>query len=272
MEEKAPDGAVGHRVAVQRKLAGLTQQQLATRAHVSKSLVSHVERGTLPASPAFTAAVAQALGVEVDTLTGEPYGPAITDPKAEHAGIPALRAALDCDEDPDLDLDSFPMSAAELRVKLDQCQADRAKSRYAQMLTALPELLQHAYLIVDAASPGHETETAWALLDDAYELARTVSLRFGYFDLAALAVRCGHDAAVQTGDPLRPAVATFRHTGLRLRRGDHTGVLRAIDRSHSLIESERSPAADAVRAVLNLRQATAHARLGAPDRADEHIG
>ncbi|MGH3911464.1 MAG: helix-turn-helix domain-containing protein, partial [Pseudonocardiaceae bacterium] len=108
--EKAPDGSVGHRVAVARKLAGLTQQQLATRAHVSKSLVSHVERGLLPASPAFIAAVARALGVEVDTLTGEPYGPAITDPQAEHAAIPALRAALDCDEDPDLD--SYPMSAA----------------------------------------------------------------------------------------------------------------------------------------------------------------
>ncbi len=57
-EESAPDGAVGQRVALQRKLAGLTQYQLADRAHVSKSLVCQVERGAVPASPvaAFEAA------------------------------------------------------------------------------------------------------------------------------------------------------------------------------------------------------------------------
>ncbi|MGH3943275.1 MAG: hypothetical protein ACRDTG_32560 [Pseudonocardiaceae bacterium] len=118
---------------------------------------------------------------------------------------------------------------------------------------------------------GHEAETAWALLDDAYELARTVSLRFGYYDLGALAARCGRAAAAHAGDPLRVAVATFRYTGVRLRRGHYRGVLQAIDRTHALIESERSPAADAVRVVLHLRQATAHARMGAQDRADEHI-
>ncbi|MGH3798096.1 MAG: helix-turn-helix domain-containing protein, partial [Pseudonocardiaceae bacterium] len=46
-DETAPDGAVGQRVAAQRKLAGLAQYQLADRAHVSTSLVSQVERGTV---------------------------------------------------------------------------------------------------------------------------------------------------------------------------------------------------------------------------------
>ncbi|MGH4013123.1 MAG: helix-turn-helix domain-containing protein [Pseudonocardiaceae bacterium] len=73
VDETAPDGAVGHRVTVARKLAGLTQQQLATRAHVSKSLVCQVERGVAPASVAFTTttAAARALGVDVDALTGD---------------------------------------------------------------------------------------------------------------------------------------------------------------------------------------------------------
>ncbi|MGH3929039.1 MAG: helix-turn-helix domain-containing protein, partial [Pseudonocardiaceae bacterium] len=268
-EEFAPEGAVGRRVAVQRKLAGLTQQQLAARAHVSTSLVAQVEQGAVPASPSFTAAVARALGIDVEALTGEPYGPPITDPKAEHAGIPTLRMALDCDDDPDLD--GLPMSPAALRARLDECQADREKSRYSTVLAALPQLLNHAYMIVRDARPGHEAEAAWALLDDAYELSRTVSLRFGYYDLGALAARCGREAAGRAGDPLRVAVATFRYTGVRLRRGHHRGVIQAIDRTHALIESERSPAADAVRVVLHLRQATAHARMGARDRADEHI-
>lgn len=35
----------------------------------------------------------------MDALTGEPYGPPIADPRAEHAGIPALRTALNNDKD-----------------------------------------------------------------------------------------------------------------------------------------------------------------------------
>ncbi|MGH3928945.1 MAG: helix-turn-helix domain-containing protein [Pseudonocardiaceae bacterium] len=269
MCETAPEGAVGRRVAVQRKLAGLTQQQLADRAHVSKSLVTQVETGATPASPAFTAAVARALSIDVEALTGEPYGAPITDPSAEHAGIAALRAALDNEEDPDVE--GFPLPATELRTRLDRCQAYREKARYAQMLTVLPELLGYAHLIVNTARPGHETETAWALLDDAYELAQTACLRFGYYDLGALAARCGKDAATRAGDPLRAALATFRYASHRLRRGHHKIVLRASDRGHALLGGERSPAANAVRAVLHLRQSTAQARLGARDRADEHI-
>jgi transcriptional regulator with XRE-family HTH domain len=269
-EETAPDGAVGHRVARQRKLSGLTQPQLAARAHVSVSLISQVERGLVPASAAFTAAVARALGVDIEALTGQPYGPVLTDPQADHAGIPALRFALDCDEDPDLD--SFPMPPAELRTRLDGCEADRAKSRYSKVLAALPELLNHAYLIAEDAQAGHDAEIAWALLDDAYALAHRVSYRFGYYDLATLAARCGREAAARAGDPLRAAVAAFRGTNLRLKRGDYPGALRVIDRAHALIESERSPAAQAVRAHFYLRQGISQARLGARDRADEYIG
>lgn len=135
----------------------------------------------------------------------------------------------------------------------------------------LPELLNHAYAIVEHARPGHDTELAWAMLEDAYELAQVVSLRFGYHDLGALAAGYGRAAATRTGDPLRAALATYRYTGGRLRRGNVTGVLRALDRGHALLDGAHSPTADAVRTVLHLRQARAHARLGARERADEHI-
>lgn len=87
-EETAPDGAVGQRVALQRKLAGFTQYQLADRAHVSKSLVSQVERGAVPASPAFTATVARALGIDVETLYGQSYGPPSPTRKPSTPGYP----------------------------------------------------------------------------------------------------------------------------------------------------------------------------------------
>ncbi|MGH3857195.1 MAG: helix-turn-helix domain-containing protein, partial [Pseudonocardiaceae bacterium] len=257
------------RVAAQRKLAGLAQYQLADRAHVSTSLVSQVERGAVPASPAFTAAAARALRVDVETLTGQPYGPPITDPAADHAGIPELRTALYADQVPDLN--RSPMPVAELRTRLDECEANREKSRYSAVTTALPELLNHANALVAEARTESDAEARWALLDDAYELAQAVSYRFGYFDLATLAVRCGRDAAGRSGDPLRAAAAAFRGTHMSLHQGDWRNVLRILDRGHALIEDVHSPAARAVRAQLHLRQAIAQARLAALDRADEHI-
>lgn len=163
------------------------------------------------------------------------------------------------------------MTADELRARLDQCQAHREKSRYSTLVMALPELLNHAFAIVAQARPGAETETAWALLDDAYEFATTACVGFGYYDLAALAARCSRDAAAKAGDPLRAAAATCRNLGVQFHRGDHTGVLRATDRGHALLDGERSPVAQAVRVVLHLRQSAVHAQLGALDRSDEHI-
>lgn len=67
------------------------------------------------------------------------------------------------------------------------------------------------------------------------------------------------------------AIALHEHGLLRLHRGDYDGVLRVIACAHAVIAAESSPAADAVRAQMHLRQAIAAARDGAADRAEEHI-
>ncbi|MGH4026383.1 MAG: helix-turn-helix domain-containing protein [Pseudonocardiaceae bacterium] len=268
VEEKAPEGAVGQRVAAQRKLAGMTQYQLADRAHVSKSLVSQVERGAVPASPSFTAAIARALHVDVEVLHGQsPWSAA--DAKVKHAAIETLRTALDAADDPILP--GPPMTSAELRARLNHCEDQRARSRYTQIADALPELLHHAYTITAEAQPGPDAELAWSLVSDAYMLAQTISFRFRHFDLAAHFNDRWQLAAAQSGDPLRPAAAAYQRGALRLFRGDYAGVLRIMDRAHAQIEDQRDPAADSVRTQLHLRQAIAHARSGAADRADEHI-
>lgn len=273
MEETAPAESVGYRLAVQRKLAGYTQQQLAMRANYSAELIGKVERGVKLASPALTAAAARALRVDVETLTGQPYGAAITDPRADHAGIPALRMALDCADEPDPLLVGPPMTAPELRGRLDACERDRQRSRYSQMVAELPELLQHASMLAAEARPVSEAaDTAWALLDDTYELAGAASYQFGYLDLSALAARCGQQAGLRSGDPLRAAAHMVNGTRVRLHRGDYAGVLRVTERALADIADEHNPAADAVRAQLHLGAAIAHARSGAGDRADEHIG
>lgn len=49
-EQAAPVGAIGHRIAVARTLAGLSARHLATRAQLNVSLISQVEGGMVPAS------------------------------------------------------------------------------------------------------------------------------------------------------------------------------------------------------------------------------
>jgi hypothetical protein len=206
---------------------------------------------------------------EVEALYAQPFGADITDLRVDHTGVPALRAELDCVDDSVTS--GATMTPRELRTKLDECERDRARSRYAQVTAVLPELLRHAYVLAAEARAGVESETAWSLLCDAYMLAQTVSFRLGHLDLAAQANERWRQAAGWSGDPLRGSTAEYQRGALRLFRGDYVGVLRLMDRAHSQIADERSATADSVRAQLHLRQAIAHARSGSADRADEHI-
>src|SRR4051794_21298568 len=73
-DKTQPQGQrIGARVAAERKLRGLSQRQLAGRAQISYSLLTKVEAGHAPATPAFIGAVARALRVDIPKITGQPY-------------------------------------------------------------------------------------------------------------------------------------------------------------------------------------------------------
>lgn len=84
----------GARIREQRKLARLTQRQLAERIPYSYSLLNQVECGAKPANLDFIAAVAQALRVDVAVLTGQPY---VTELRQDRLAelVRPIREALD---------------------------------------------------------------------------------------------------------------------------------------------------------------------------------
>ena len=268
-EQAAPAGSVGHRLARQRRLSEVTRAQLATSADLDPGLIAQVEQGEIAATPRFTGAVARALNLDVDTLYGQPYVPALTDPRAAHATVPALRAALNSEDDPQ---PAGPqLTATQLRARLDECDQDRAAARYRQLGATLPELLHQGSALQSVAAADAQAHTVAELLTDAYLLAQTVAYRFGYLDLTALCNRCARDAAARSADPLRMAVVAGQHALLRLYRGDHYGALLVADRTHDQIAEHISPAADAVRVALHLGEALANARIGSADRAQGHL-
>ncbi|SCD61777.1 Helix-turn-helix domain-containing protein [Streptomyces sp. TverLS-915] len=63
------DSATGSRIAERRKLARLTQKQLAARIPYSYSLLNQVECGARAASDDFVHAVAEVLGIDPSLLT-----------------------------------------------------------------------------------------------------------------------------------------------------------------------------------------------------------
>ena len=102
MDEDASFRA-GARTAELRKIRGMTQRALASRANVSYSLLRKVETGDRPASPSFVAAVARALSVPVADLTEQPYRGGNASVISEQAGVSALRQALGEGDDQELD-------------------------------------------------------------------------------------------------------------------------------------------------------------------------
>ncbi|MGY2019228.1 helix-turn-helix domain-containing protein [Nocardia gipuzkoensis] len=182
------DGAgIGERTARARKLARLTQLQLAQKANVSVSLLRKVERGARPASPVFIAAVAGALGVNIEDLTGQPYPPARDDAGA-HATIRELRRKILAFNDEPL---SAPTTLEELTAALHRVQESRRRGRYGDHTAELPDVIHGLHVLASDEPPGHRLETIYSTLAYAYNSASSIAYRYGYLDLAGLAAeRC----------------------------------------------------------------------------------
>lgn len=71
-KKKELSAAIGKRVGYFRRLAGLTQEQLAEKAGLSKDFISHVEAGTGTLSLTSLYVVAETLQVSCDALLGDP--------------------------------------------------------------------------------------------------------------------------------------------------------------------------------------------------------
>jgi transcriptional regulator with XRE-family HTH domain len=225
----------GQRIAATRKSLGLTQQQLADRANVSKSMLAKVESGHATASNVWVGAVAHALGVDPAYLFGQPYDGGTPDNAAIHQLIPAIRRAVAM-----WDLGSA--SADEQRTTLDSIAWDvrqlhkwRHATAYDKIGQELPRILavltEHTQL-----AAGADRELAFALLTQAYRAANTMAHKLGYTDLSLAALDRMEWAASQSGDPVLVAVVDYVRSGALSRLGEHNGAVRLLTRAINSVE------------------------------------
>ena len=170
----------GARMAALRKARGLTQRQLAERASVSYSLLTKVESGAAPATPAVIGAVARALRVDVPRITGQPYEESRGQAARLQLSVDGVRRSVDTYDLPSSDITPRPYAqlAADVKRVSDLGQA----AKFVQIGAELPGLLDELSAAIHGA-PERDQPLLYALLAEAYSGASAIANLLGYLDL-----------------------------------------------------------------------------------------
>ncbi|WJV51819.1 helix-turn-helix domain-containing protein [Streptomyces flavofungini] len=244
------DPAPGANVALLRTTRGWSQARLAREAHVSHSLLSKVEVGDRPLTPAVAAALGRALGLSMAEVQGQASVAADDEPL-----LSELRSAMR-----DYDLPQG-QAVPEGRIRADLETADRRRDAVdvAALLRMLPALLR------DATTYAHTQNTAesWSALADTYSTVYWLAARHRWMDLAELAVTRQRWAIEQQPNPIGEAFADRDRAGTYLNFGDVERGLDVVDRAIVTVQSTPLSTTDRDLAVgiLNLRGMTLAGRL-----------
>lgn len=268
---ESTDAHIGARIAERRKLAHLTQRGLADRSHVSYSLLSKVESGHRPASPALVAACARALGVESSTLAGQPDAVA---QRLEHFDAPlaAVRASLE-NWDIALDVGARPRPLDDISPDVSGLGELRRRADYLRTATEAPALIDE---LVEASqrSEGPAQERAHRMLAYVYRCVYDVAYTLGQIDLGSSVLARMSYSADRSGDPYMVLLTSYLRAQSCFDSGRHEVGLRLVKRSLEAVEGgarrgDRS--ALCVQGNLRLRAAmlAARTRTGGKAAADE---
>ena len=262
---------MGARLRAVRKLHGLTQQELADRANVSKSLIAKVEQGARPGSWELAIAVARAVRVDAAALLGELPAESTTPLGRVALALPAIRRALavyDCPPDQI----SPPRTLRQLADAVDAACRLRLDAKYVPLAEMIPGLIVEVTAAAHRAN-GREREQTFWLLAAAYRCADAVAHKLGHLDLSATAIDRSVWAAERSADELMVGTATYVRAEIFFDTGAFDSGLRLIG---SMADSLAAKAASDVRAAsvygaLHARAAVLAARNGLGDTARAHL-
>jgi transcriptional regulator with XRE-family HTH domain len=260
------DVHTGTRVKEQRKLARLTQRELAARIPYSYSLLNQVECGARVASADFVAAVAHALRIDVTALTGQPY---VTELQQDRlaALVRPIREALDLyDLGPSGDV--TPRSDHQLvQVAEDLCRHVRA-TRLRNVAQVLPGVIAE---LTTAAWTTPSTEL-WQALGSAYRTAHDITVKLGYYDLSSVALDRMDWAAQRASDPCLAAVRQYMRALVYFREGEYTIGERLVASGHSTVsQAGLTREALAVTGQLHLGASVIAARAADGSAVERHL-
>lgn len=262
--------SAGARIATFRKLKGWSQRKLSDRAGVSYSLLTKVEAGHKPATPALISAAARALNIDVSQLTGQPYAPDTPTDEQVFEHIAVLRRELTAYNLPPTQ-DGRPKPLADLRAAVAELAQLRHGVNLLKLGQKLPAVLQDLRL-ASHVYEGHDREEVYGLLAETYAAAGQLAYKMGYTDLSSITTDRYQWAAARSGDPLAMHIGEYLRAGELMVAGDTSSASALMDASLGRLEPELGDRHGngweptwAVWGNLHLKAALVAARSGRPD-------
>ncbi|MFG3115213.1 helix-turn-helix domain-containing protein [Streptomyces sp. NPDC048197] len=253
----------GPRIAYERRIAGLTQVDLARAAGVALGTIRKVERGERGVSDAVLTALADALDTDPSRLLPDRERP---DDRV-HEAMPGLSAVLAAYESPE---DGPCRELPALRTAVASVVAYRLSAQYARIGRTVPGLLAELCRALRAAAP-HDQPVMARLLADACRAADAVAFKYGAKDLSARLIDLMRWAAPQAHNPLVDATVAYVRTEVHFGAQTHAVGLRALEQALDRAPRHDAPEALAARGALHMRAAVIAGRAGNGDAAALHL-
>lgn len=261
---------LGDRLRRLRRMAGLTQEELAERANLSVDTVKKLEQRVKHSARLPTLhALAQGLGVELTSLLGDPPG-VPSNGEVDPPQLVALRRAV---MPPLFAPPSEPSGVEKLSMPLLRAEIAEGWTLYhnadfGRLMEVLPGVVTDARFAAAVGTADGKAE-GQAALGKALQLAGHLAIRLGKTDLALSALERAMMAASESSDPLLApmvtnSVAWNYQRQNRLDDAEYAAVT-AADR----VESEHTSTAEGVRVWggLVMSAATSAARSGDYEKA-----
>ncbi|MDF5756017.1 helix-turn-helix transcriptional regulator [Spongiactinospora sp. TRM90649] len=211
---------IGKRISYHRRVARMTQEQLADVANIHIGTLRKIERGARGAGDNVIAAIATALGIDPSHLVAD-RAEAGTPIRRALPAISAAIAAYDLPEDGPV----RPIS--DLTEAVGAVQRWRLASQYGQITCLVPGLLTELFRAM-ATSPGKNPNTP-ALVVSACRSADAVAYKFGAHDLSARLIDVMRWAAGYTSDDLLDAAIAYVRTETFFAAQAHVAGMRALE-------------------------------------------
>lgn len=265
------DTSIGARLRQARRDRGVSQEELAGRAGVSRDIIAKLEQGRRTTARIGTLArISNALGIELSDLLGkrERFG------RADTEGVLEVRNALLAVEDlPGIDPvadDGAPSDLADLKATVRRAWGYYWRGDFSELAAMLPGLIGEARITERAAGAA-----ATGPLAQAFQLAADLMVHVGNDDLAMAAALRALGAAHRGNDELQHATIAGTASWVllhqaRLPEAEH--VARVAAERIEVAMSKATPEYLTVWGALLLSAAAPAAAAAKADEVRDYIG
>lgn len=252
---------IGKQVRKYRRVRNWSQQVLADRIGVNRSMINRCETGVRPIdSRDVLYRLAEALSVSVGDLTGHEQDRVNPSTLAFHQSVPRIESALMAAGISDSSQDPRPI--ADLETLANQVPVIRMRCDYVALGAILPSLISDLYR--HTLSGGSDAERAWRALVPATLTVGLTTRSLGYTSLAWIAAQACDRAANTIGDPVGQAAAEYvlAQTLLAQPGAANASLAHSAGSADRLQSGLSTPAGLQMYGMLNLHAALTQAAMG----------